>query len=62
MGAIDGKHIAMRKPNKSGSVFYNYKGFFSIILLTVVDVDYKFMWVDIGANGSTSDCPMFNDS
>ena len=25
-------------------------------------MDYKFMWVDIGANGSTSDCAMFNDS
>ena len=62
VGAIDGKHIAMKKPGKSGSLYYNYKGFFSILLLTVVDVDYKFMWVDIGANGSSSDCSMFNDS
>ena len=54
--------IAMRKLNKSGSVYYNYKGFFSIICLALAGRDYKFMWVDIGANGSTSDCAMFNDS
>ena len=60
--AIDGKHIAIKKPNKSGLVYYNYNNFFSIIILTLVDADYKFMWVDIGANGSTSDCVVFNDS
>ena len=43
-------------------MYYNYKRFFSIILLTLVDVDYKFMWVENGANRSTSDCAVFNDS
>lgn len=61
-GAIDGKHIAIKKPRKSGSLYYNYKGFFSIILLAVVDADYKFLWADVGANGSASDCGVFNRS
>jgi len=60
-GAIDGKHVAIRKPSNTGSLFYNYKGFFSVILLAVVDADYKFMWANIGGNGSASDAGVFNN-
>ena len=35
---------------------------FSIMLLGLVDAEYKFIWVDVGANGSTSDCAVFNSS
>jgi hypothetical protein len=59
-GAIDGKHIAMKAPNLSSSLYHNYKGFFSLILLALVDADYKFTWASVGANGSTSDCAVFN--
>ena len=62
LGALDGKHIAIRNPPKGGSVYYNYKGYFSIILMALVDADYKFIWVDVGANGSASDGSVFNAS
>ena len=62
VGAIDGKHIAVKKPAKSGSLFHNYKGFFSIVLQAIVDADYQFMYVDIGQTGSGSDAGVFNDS
>ena len=62
VGALDRKHIAIKKPKKSGSGYFNYKGYFSLILLTLVDADYKFLWVNMGASGSSFDAQIFNRS
>lgn len=62
LGALDGKHVRIKKPAGGGSLYYNYKGFHSIILLALVDADYRFRWIDIGANGCASDCQVFNHS
>ena len=62
VGALDGKHIAMTKPKKSGSEYFNYKGYFSLVLLPLVDAEYKFLWVNVEASGSSSDAQIFNRS
>ena len=61
-GALDGKHIAIRKPPKTGTMYHNYKGFHSIILMALVDADYKFLWIDVGGYGSQSDAQIYNQS
>ena len=58
-GAVDGKHIRIRNPANGGSKYFNYKKFFSIVLLGVVDSEYRFIYVDIGAIGSESDAGIF---
>lgn len=55
LGAIDGKHVAIQAPSSTGSMYYKYKGNFSIVLLAVVDARYLFRMVDGGAYGKSSD-------
>ena len=62
LGAIDGKHIAIRCPDGGGSRFYNYKGYHSIVLMAVVDANYRFLYVDVGQEGSASDGGVFRDT
>lgn len=62
VGAVDGKHIRIIKPTSSGSLYYNYKNYFSILLLAVCDSTYKFMFIDVGAYGKSSDSTVFRNT
>jgi hypothetical protein len=45
-------------------MYYNYKGFYSVVLIALVDADYQFIWLwaDVGGTGSASDAQIYNDS
>ncbi|XP_046743430.1 uncharacterized protein LOC124409688 [Diprion similis] len=62
IGSLDGKHINFRPPRKDGSKYRNYKGTDSVVLLALVDAEYKFLFIDIGRNGRMHDSAIFRES
>ncbi|XP_077134122.1 ubiquitin carboxyl-terminal hydrolase isozyme L5 isoform X3 [Ranitomeya variabilis] len=62
VGTVDGKHIWIAKPAGTGSEYYNYKKYFSIVLMAIADANCKFLAVDIGAYGRSNDSQVFKNS
>nr|CAI5865796.1 unnamed protein product [Callosobruchus analis] len=62
VGAIDGKHITIKCLKNSGSLFYNYKNQFIVVLFALVDDSYNFSCIDLGNYGSSSDGEIFANS
>lgn len=61
-GCIDGKHIRIKCPANSGTSYYNYKKYFSIVLQAVADSNCRFIFIDTGAFGKQSDGGIFRES
>ena len=60
LGAIDGKHVVIRSARDDGALYFIYKGFHWFILFSLVDANYKFIWVDVGVRRSSSEAQIFN--
>lgn len=62
LGAIDGKHIRCKNPNNAGSLYFNYKKYFSIVLMAAVDANLNFIAIDVRAYGRESDPSVLRES
>ncbi|KAL3192606.1 hypothetical protein MRX96_058828 [Rhipicephalus microplus] len=52
VGALDGCHFPVSPPKKYASDYYNYKGWYSMILLALVDHRYRFRYTNVGSPGA----------
>lgn len=62
VGCLDGKHIRIRCPSKTGSLYFNYKNYYSIILFALCDANCKFLAIDVGSYGREGDAGIFQKS
>lgn len=58
---MNGKYVLINFLVNLGFFYFNYKGLFSIVLLVLVDVNYKFLYVDIGCNVKILDGDVFKN-
>ena len=54
IGGLDGKHVRIVPPKRSGILYRNYKGTYSVVLMALVDHNYEFVYVDVGAEGKAA--------
>ena len=57
----DGSSPTIASPN-SGSMYFNYKKTFSMVMLAVIDAFCKFVLLEIGSMGSEGDNSIFRSS
>lgn len=62
IGALDGKHVIIEAPPNSGSLYFSYEKTFTIVLLALVDADYRFTVIDECALGKNSDSQILINS
>lgn len=61
IGSIDGSFFRMKQP-VNDRAYHCYKKYYAIIILTMVDMDLKFVYFNAGAPGSVGDAAVWNAS
>lgn len=59
---IDGCHIEVHPPASEAIDYYNYKGWYSTVLLAVVDYRYRFLYTNVGCPGRCNDSSIYEQS
>lgn len=62
VGALDVKDFRIKQPAHSGSKYYNFKKFYSVVWQAVVGADYKFIFIEVGRMGKHHDSFIFHTS
>jgi len=63
--AVDGSHLPIKCPNggaQSMKQYFNFKGFYSVVLMALVDAEYRFIWASVGAPGNTHDSTLLQST
>ena len=55
LGSIDGNRIRLKCPLNSGSLYYDYNHYYSIVLQGLANARYRSIANDVGAYGKQSD-------
>jgi len=55
-------NVMLQCPRNSASEYFNYKNAFSVVLFTLVDANYNFMFVDAEGQGRISDSGVFTNT
>ena len=61
-GADDGCHLPIKCPDGGLEVckgYHNFKNFYSIVLMAIVDAKYRFIWASCGFPGNNHDSVIF---
>ncbi|XP_049273736.1 uncharacterized protein LOC125759317 [Rhipicephalus sanguineus] len=59
VGALDGCHFPVSPPKKHATDYYNYKGWYSMILLALVDHRYRFRYIRVVSPGRCHDAGVY---
>jgi len=62
IGSIDGKLVRLQRPVRAGGSYFNYKKYFSVNMMAVVESYGRFLYVTVGAQGSANDAAVYNAS
>lgn len=57
-GAIDGCHLSINCPpggQEAQKEYHNFKNFFSVVLMAMVDAKCRFIWASVGCPGNSHD-------
>lgn len=60
--ALDGCHIKVSPLSEHAQDYFNYKGWYSVILLALVDHNYKFLFTNVGSPGRNHDSAVYRGS